>query len=129
MLFANPFRPGQVGDGAGHAQDAVVGAGRPLEVFHAAFELGPARLVGLAQAVDFAGGEVLVALALARQLDLGRTLHAGGNRGGRFAVGVGGQGVGFHGGDFDLHVDAVEQGAGNTALVMPIVRVKLTTDP
>lgn len=108
---------GQVGDGARHAQDAVVGAARPVEVFHALLQVGLAVAVELAVVVDFARGHVLVALALALQLDIGRRLHAGGDHPRWFAVGIGRQDLGIDRSDFDLDIDAVQQRAGDAALV------------
>ena len=55
----------QVGDGTRHAQDAVVGAARPLKLLHRRLQARLAGFVRLAELVDLARGQVLVALALA----------------------------------------------------------------
>jgi hypothetical protein len=119
MRLGDAFGLLEVGDGARHAQDAVVGAARPLEVFHRLFQVCLAGLVGLAEMIDLARGQVLVALALAPQLDVGRCLHAGGDDGGRFAIGVGAEHLRIDGCHFHLHVDAVQQRAGHAALIAP----------
>lgn len=107
----------QVGDGAGHAQNAVVGAAGPLEVLHRHLQARLAGLVRFAVMVDFARAQVLVALALALQLDVGGGLYAGGDQLRRFAVGVGCQDLGSDRADFHLDVDAIEQRTGDAALV------------
>ena len=117
MRLADALGVRQVGDGARHAQDAVVGAARPLELFHRRFQARFAGLVRLAELVDLARGQVLVALALALQLHFGGGLHAGANDGGVLAVGILAEHVRFDGGHFHLHVDAIEQRAGDAALI------------
>ena len=117
MIVGNIFAAGQVGDGAGQAQDAVVGAGRPLKSLHGIAQQRFAAAVRLAQAVDLARAEVAVALALAQQLSVGGTLHAGGNGAGGFAFGIGAEQLRRHRIDVDLDVDAVQQRAGQAILI------------
>lgn len=109
--------PGQVGDGARYAQDAVVGASRPLEVLHRPFQVFFALLVELAVMIDLAGGEELVALALALYLAVSGSLHARGDDGGGFAIRVCGKNGGSNGAHFHLDVDTVKQRAGDAILV------------
>jgi hypothetical protein len=108
MGFGDTLAVGQVGDGACDAQDAVIGPAGPLEAFHAALEQRLALLVEFAETVDVARIQILVALALALQLDFGGRLHAGGDGGRGFAIRLGSQDVGIDRADFDLDVDAVE---------------------
>lgn len=107
----------QVGHGARHAQHAVVGACGPEHFAHGGAQHFLPGSVGAAVAVDFAWGEKLVGFALSFDLALEGCCDAGGDGDGEFAAGVGLQHVGRHRADFNMHVDAVQQRAGNAILV------------
>lgn len=117
VLQQDGGRAVEVGDGAGHAQDAVVGAARPFELLHAFPELGPARAVELAVVVDLARRQVLVEFALPLALQVGRCLYARGNHGGALAFVGRSEDVGMDRGHFHLDIDAVQQRAGDAVLV------------
>lgn len=107
----------QVGDGARHAQDAVPGARRPVELLHRAAQRRFGPSLEAAPAVDFTGIQLLVAFLLARQLALKGRFHARSDDARCFAVRVGRQPFGRYGPHFDLHIDAIQQRTGNAALI------------
>ena len=125
-IFVEELLSGQVGDGAGHPEDAVMGAGREAQrVVRSAEELlgtgghpaDPAHLPGrelgvAADALEAGSGVTL-------GLDLAGLQHLLAQRG--TALGRGG-GVKLIEGDrvhLDAEVDAVEQRAGYPAAVLP----------
>ena len=125
-IFVEELLSGQVGDGAGHPEDAVMGAGREAQrVVRSAEQLlgtgghpaDPAHLSGrelgvAADALEAGGG-------VTPGLDLAGLQHLLAQRG--TALGRGGgvkliEGDGVH---LDAEVDAVEQRAGHPAAVLP----------
>ncbi len=109
----------EVGDGAGEAEDFVVGAGAEAEFLAGLFEERFARFVEFAEFADFARGHAGVGAVGG---ETGALVVAGGDD--LFAqVGAGGAGlVGAEvavgdGGDFDVNVDAIEERAGDAAHV------------
>ncbi len=106
----------EVGDGAGDFADFVEGAGGEAEFFHGLFHEELGGLVEDAEAVDLGfghggvgGGGVAEAFAL--EGEGGGDLFAHGGGVGAFA-GAGEVAVG-DGGDFEVDIDAVEEGAGD----------------
>ena len=59
----DPFGPGQVGDGAGDAEDAVVGPGGEAEFFHGLLQQVALRLLEGAGCAEFPAAEQGVAAA------------------------------------------------------------------
>jgi len=132
VLDSNVFSGFEVGDGAGDFEDAVVGAGAEALLLHGFFEdaLGvagelavEADLLGahLGVGVDGLGGGTGGAFgALAGDGEAGVLALAGGEDaladfGGALGGGHAAQLLILDGGDFDVDVDAVEQGAGDFA--------------
>lgn len=107
----------QVGDGAGDAQNTVIGAAGPVEALHGPLQQPLGLLVQLAVVIDFARAQELVALALSLELQRGGCLHPGGDDGGRLTVRLFGEDGGIDRANFHLNVDAVEQWPGDAALV------------
>ena len=66
MGFGDRFAAGEVGDGAGDAQDAVVGASREAEGVHRVLQRGVAGRVELAMVADLPRSHAAVQLARAR---------------------------------------------------------------
>ena len=106
----------EVGDGAGHLEDAVVGARAHVHALDGVLELPQAFGIGLGPLVNHAGRHLGVAVhagggAEALRLQLAGLHHAGayGRRG--LAGLLRGQLVDRHGLHLDLQVDAVEQRA------------------
>jgi len=67
--------------------------------------------------VDFLGRQGVVVLALSRELQIKCARNPPGHRDRRFAVCLPEQVFVRNGGDLNLHVDAVQQGTGNFALI------------
>src|SRR5438128_816160 len=66
MPLLQVLRTVQVGDGAGHAQDAVVGAGAKAQAFHGSAEEGLARLIQDAELAELAAAHAAVEARAAR---------------------------------------------------------------
>lgn len=111
------LRTGQVGDGAGHFQGAVRGAGRPAQARGGSLqELGGG---GLQQhmGVDLLAVQGLVGTALALDGALARLGHALADGRGGFAGRGAQQLLRGQSGHFNVQVDAVEQRAAELGLV------------
>ena len=113
---------GEVGEGAGDFEDAVVGAGGEVHVVHGVLKVGAAfgvelamgfHLPGVHGAVDVDAGVFGEALGL----DGAGLFDAGADGGGRFALFGGGEGFVVDEGDFDMEVDAVEEGTADALAV------------
>ena len=113
---------GEVGDGAGDAEDAGVGAGGEAEFVHGGTEDGLRGGLEGAEALELAGGEVGVAadageVGVAFGLEGAAGEDACADVGGAFAGGLLGEVFEGDGGDLDVEIDAVEEGAGDAGAV------------
>ena len=108
---------GQVGNGAGHFQGAVRGAGAPAQALGGG--LGKAGGFGLQMQIFIQRlpGQILIGHALPRQRALAGGGAARAYGGAAFARRGGQQLGGGQGGHFHVQVDAVQQRAGELALV------------
>lgn len=112
----------EVGDGAGHFEDAVVGAGAHVEARHGIAQYGEAFGVEGAMGAEHARGHLCVAIhARLRGKATGLTLAGGDHPGpygcARFAGRCRGNLVETDGEYLHLQVDAVEQRAGDAVEV------------
>ena len=67
MRSGDRIRAGEIGDGARHFEDAVIGARRQAKAHDGLFQQGFALRVRRTVALDFAGGEPGVGFVLPRQ--------------------------------------------------------------
>ncbi len=113
---------GEVGEGAGDFEDAVVGAGGEVHVVHGVLEVGAAFGVELTVGFHLSRGHGAVdvgagAFGEALGLDGAGLLDAGADGGGGFALFGGGEGFVVDEGDFDMEIDAVEERAADALAV------------
>ena len=123
VVGGDVFGIGEVGDGAGDLEDAIVSAGAEVQLGHGHLHHAFGGFVEGAMALEELGGHAGVAADLgilgeALALDVARFFHAladggGGLAGSSFAGDVPIR----HGGDFDVDVDAVEERAGDAVAV------------
>ena len=117
MLLADMLRAIKISNRPRHLEDARVAAGREAEALGDEFEQAVAGFVRLAMFADEACGHLGVAVdaAVSEPLFLDRAagFDAQGDDLRRFGVGA----VDVHRRDFDLDVDAVEQGAGDSGTI------------
>ena len=117
------FGAGEVGDGAGDFEDAIVGAGAEVEIGHRELQKFERRVVENAVGFEFPAAHAGVAgdlrflletflLTLARGDDAFADLRGG------FAGFAAGDLAEFDGRDFDVQIDAVEQRAGDAAEII-----------
>jgi hypothetical protein len=109
----------QIGDGARHLENAVVGAGRQTQMVDRPLQEFFALLVDRTVAADVAGGHMGVAEQLgmafeAGQLSLTGSVDPFAYRGGRLAGRLAHQVVEGDSGDLHVEIDPVEEGAGDT---------------
>jgi hypothetical protein len=122
--LADGWLASQISDGTGHFQHPVIGAGRPVQFLHGSAQQGFTVGVGAAVLIDVGAGKQVVALVLALLLQPGGAFDAHCDlRRGFATTGLQQLCMGY-GGYLNLHVDAVEQGAGDFALVVAIVIVR-----
>ena len=99
----------KIGDGTGHAQDALAGAGGKMKLVDGAFEQG--AVVGCERAVAFGEGlrEGGVGNTCTLRLAGAGGVYAGADDGAGFAArAIGAQLRGGNAGDFDLEIDAIQ---------------------
>ena len=108
---------GQIGDGARQPQHAVIGPGRPLQADHGLLQQLRALGAGFAIPVHRAAAQLAVGHALALPLPLGGGGHPCGDGVAGFALARRAQLCGRQGGHLQLHVDPIQQGAGQALLV------------
>lgn len=117
----NPFRGGEVGDGAGELEDAVKGAGRKLELLGSLTEQAAGAVIQSANFLDLSCAHIGVACKgsafEAGKLEAPGFLYSlpvlpGGLRVFRFH-----EFLVVDSGDFDEHVYSVKQGAADAFLV------------
>ncbi len=117
------FGGGEVGDGAGDFEDAVVGSGAEVQLGHGHLHHAFGGFIEGAMALEELGGHAGVATDFgifgeAVTLDDARFFHALADGGGAFAGdSLAGDVPIRHGGDFDVDVDAVEERAGDAVAV------------
>jgi len=114
MFGADRGRLAEIGDGAGDFQDSIVRAGGEAHAADGHFESALAGIVEGADFADGAGGHPGV-VESASLLQGAGALDAGANLFGGFGGGVAAQFLEGHGGDFDVNIDAVEQGPADLA--------------
>ena len=119
MFAHDAVAAGKVRDGAGDAQDAVVGAGGQREFFHSAFQQRAFGVTERAVAFDFAHGEGGVGFAGALHRDAACSGHACAHGGGIFVMRAT-LCIEFH--QWNARhvaddVDAVQQWSGNAAAI------------
>lgn len=107
----------QIGDGARQPQHAVIGPGRPLQADHGLLQQLRALGAGFAIPVHRAATQLTIGHALALPLPLGGGDHACGDGGAGLALARRAQLCGRQGGHLQLHVDPIQQGAGQALLV------------
>ncbi len=121
MVGGDIFAFGEVGDGAGQFQDAVVGSRREVQLLHGGLQEPLAGGVGFAEVAHFGGAHLGVAghLGSSETLELAfsRSLHACADGGRVFGVAFIGQLLVVDAGDFDVDVDAVQQRTADALLV------------
>lgn len=109
---------GEVGDGAGYLENAVVGAGREVKPLHGFGQRGRTLRVGRGEAFEQGARHLRVAVDALEVLVTLRLYgsgfhHALADGRTRFACRGGGEVGHADGGNFYLYVDAVEQRAGD----------------
>lgn len=122
MLLADRFRPLQVGYGAGHLEDAGVGAGREAELFRHHLQQPVPAGVRLAELPDLAGPHVGVAVHLgpleALELDFPRLFDPSGNGRRRFSFRPVRQVPVLDRRHLDMDVDPIEKGTGEAGEIL-----------
>jgi len=126
------FTPRQVGDGASEFEDAVVGAGRELELVHGSLHQGTAGIVELAKQAHFGRVHIGIAQNLvfgfnfsslvfcsqeSRPLNIARRFYPLAHDRLRFTQALFAELVIFYPRHLDVDVDTVEQWTGNALLV------------
>ena len=103
----------QVGDGAGHLEDAVVGAGGKSQAVGDQFQHAVAGVIQFAVFLDKTGRHLGVAVdfrtLVALQLDLSRAFHPPGNLRGAFRLSPVGQVTVFDRRHLDVDINAVQK--------------------
>ena len=122
MIRAQILCSGEVGNGTGDFENAVVGAGREVELLHGLFKEHGAFFRDDAVLAHDLGAHVGVGAGHGKAEKSGflkiATVHdALANGGGRFGFLVGCELFIVNEGDFDVEVDAVEEGAGNLGAI------------
>lgn len=117
MRELHGLRTGQVGNRAGQFQAAVDAAARPAQACRGGVQEFRRRIVEPALRVDGFALQRLVAAALAGQGAFAGGHHALPDRGAAFTRRRVDQFVGRQRADFDVDIDAVQQGAAELALV------------
>ena len=111
---------GQVGDGAGHAQDAMQAARRELQALHGTLEQGLVACLEPAMGHGFRLAHPRIRFAAARLLARARGDDAGLDGGRAFAVRrIGPEFMRRQSRYVHMQVDTVQQGAGQPAAVAP----------
>ena len=112
----------EVGDGAGNFEDAVVGAGGEAHASDGHFEGALAGIVESADFADVAGGHAGVVESAGALYGAG-LFDAGANLGRRLGGGIAAQFLEGDGWDFDVDIDAVQEGAADLAeIVLDLAR-------
>lgn len=117
MGDGNRLRSGDIGNGARQFEHAVVSTRRQTESRDRLPEQAFGRRLWPAPAVDFARAEAAVRFLLTLDLNLMRRRDAGAHRVTRFTCGLAQQVFLGHGRYFQMNIDAVQQGAGNSAAI------------
>ena len=121
MLLADMLGSIEIGDGAGNLEDARVAAGGEAEALGDEFEEAVTGFVRLAMLADQARRHLGVAVDAAVVQPLLLYCAAGfdtqGNDLGCFGVGTVDKIAIFDGWDFDLDVDTIEEGAGDSGTI------------
>lgn len=107
----------QIGDGARQFQHPVIGPRRPVQPQHGGLQQLGRRHIVLAVPVDFATPQLAVGFALALALSFKGARDPFRDGGAGFTRLLDGQFGGAQGIDVQLHVDAVQQRAGQARLV------------
>ena len=107
----------EVGDGAGNFEDAVVGAGGEAHASDGHFEGALAGIVESADFADIAGGHAGVVESAGALYGAG-LLDAGADFGGRLGGGIAAQFLEGDGWDFDVDIDAIEEGTADLAEIV-----------
>ena len=121
VLFADVLRAVEISDRARHLEDARVAAGGEAEALGDEFEEAVTGFIRFAMFADQARRHLRVAVdaAVAEALFLNRAagFDTQGNDLGCFGVGTIDKIAVFDGWDFDLDVDAIEEGAGDSGTI------------
>jgi hypothetical protein len=122
MFAEDVLGTGEVGDVAGDLQNPVIRSRAEVQFVHGHLEHAFGGGVEGAEALELLGGHSGVAadfggFGKAGSLDFADALDALADLGGGFASGVAGEVLVFHGGDFDVDIDAVEERAGDAVAV------------
>ncbi len=111
------FSTFEVGNGAGHLQDPRIGPGAKTESIDGRFEKLLAGLIDLAEFFDVPVAHLRITVDLhapeSVELDLSRPVHPGLDLHGRLSGIAARQVPVLDGGDFDVDIDPVHQGAGD----------------
>ena len=122
MARPDVLHASQVGDGAGQLEQAVVGARRKLELAHGRFHQRARGIVQDAEFAHFRRAHICIAADIssleAPPLALAGRFHPETNGFRRFPKSLVAQLLILYPGDFDVDVDAVQQRAGDTLLVL-----------
>src|SRR4051812_9494904 len=117
MWRRDPLRAGEVRDGAGDLEDAVVSAGGERELFHRLLQQVTERRVEGAVFLELRGGHAGIGgqfgAAEAGELRLPRLLDPPADRGRGFTGPVAPEFGNGQGGCLDVQVDAIEQWAAD----------------
>jgi hypothetical protein len=117
VFGADARRAAEIGDSARDFQNAVMGAGGESHAADRHFECALAGIVERADIAEVARGHARVVEAAA-VLHRTRAIHADANLGGGFGGAAAAQFLERDGGDFDVDIDAVEQGPADLAEVV-----------
>ena len=114
--------PGEIGDGAGDLENAIVGAGGEVEGLHRLFEkLGTLGVDGAVLTHNLGThigvGADVGKFGKAGALEIAASHDALAHGGGGLALFIRGELLVVDEGDFDVEIDAVEKGAGNLGAV------------
>src|ERR1035441_5134613 len=107
----------EIGDGAGDFEDAVMGAGGEAHAADGHFEGALAGIVESADFADIAGGYAGVVESAGALYGAG-LFDAGSDFGGRLGGGIAAQFLEGDGWDFDVDIDAIEQGTADLAEIV-----------
>src|ERR1017187_9097692 len=107
----------EVGDGAGNFEDAVVGPGGEAHASDGDFAVALAGIVESADFADIAGGHAGVVESAGALYGAG-LLDAGADFGGRLGGGIAAQFLEGDGWDFDVDIDAIEEGTADLAEIV-----------
>lgn len=121
MLLPDRIAPIQVSDGAGHFEDAAVGAGRKAEPISDQLQHPTAGRVRLTELLYETGCHLGVAVNFGAPetipLDLPGTLHATADGPGAFTLAAVGQIAVLDGGNLDVDIDPVQKRPGDAGPV------------